>query len=718
MYRLIRARRRWRRRPSRSPGRRRAGGSRARRARPCGPRRCRGRGSRAPSADRRARRRRRRIEPPRAPPAPVRPRTSSSSETSALAAASTRTAGSDSARRATPCASGRSRASAIRTRWPPTPTTSASSPSIAPIVPRTPTDGASTGSPTASGALLRERSIERAQRPLGLRGARRTRRRGCGRAPARLARPAPVSRARPRAAGVARSGSPPAARRAPREPPRGRRAASAIASSRACAAEARTFSISAASSASRSRVRSPSSRTSARSRSAASRASSAARSAASASASSSAIRSRSGAIRPRAASTTAGSRPSRSAVCERVRRARPAERDPVERLVRLGIEPGRRVRGAVGRARPFLQLGVVRRHDRQPRLLGEPRQERLGERGSLDRIGARRELVDEDERAVGRRVEDRHQVPDVAGEGREAHLDRLLVADVGEHLVEDRQRRGRGGRAQPGLVEQRREAERLQGDRLAAGVRPAEDERSQRAEVEVDRNRGRGVEQRMARAEQPHLVADLDRRAAPAPGERAASEREVDRRGRLDQQLERRRALADGGRELAEDPLRPPRARRRRPPTGGCSARPPGTARRTASGPSRRRRGRFRARCSASSPSPPAPAAAALGDEVLLQVLAEARRAREPAQLVGDALPAVAQLAAELAKTRRGGVSKVGAVLLDAAADLLGERGERRVDRGSRARPGAAPTRRARRARPGPEPAADRDARPRSAPRW
>ena len=72
--------------------------------------------------------------------------------------------------------------------------------------------------------------------------------------------------------------------------------------------------------------------------------------------------------------------------------------------------------------------------------------------------------------------------------------------------------------------------------------------------------------------------------------------------------------------------------------------------------------------------------AAALGDEVLLQVLAEARRAREPAQLLGDALPAVAQLGAQLAQARRGVVAQVGAVLLDAAADLLGERGERAVD--------------------------------------
>ena len=128
---------------------------------------------------------------------------------------------------------------------------------------------------------------------------------------------------------------------------------------------------------------------------------------------------------------------------ERVRRARPAERDAVERRVRLRVEPRGRVGDAVGRARPLLQLRVVRRHDGQPRLLREPVEQRLRQRRALDRIGAGRELVDEDERALPRRAQDRDEVGDVAGEGREAHLDRLPVADVREHLVEDGQRRRR-----------------------------------------------------------------------------------------------------------------------------------------------------------------------------------------------------------------------------------------------------------------------------------
>ena len=124
----------------------------------------------------------------------------------------------------------------------------------------------------------------------------------------------------------------------------------------------------------------------------------------------------------------------------------------------------------------------------------------------------------------------------------------------------------RGRRAQAGLVEQRREAERLQRDGLAAGVRPADDERAQRAEVEVDRHRRRRVEQRMPRAEQPHLVRDLDRRAAPA---RARASR---RRARGRSRPPPRRAATSASRAVADrapraraGSARPPRARRPRP---------------------------------------------------------------------------------------------------------------------------------------------------------
>ena len=159
----------------------------------------------------------------------------------------------------------------------------------------------------------------------------------------------------------------------------------------------------------------------------------AARSAASASASRSAMRSRSGATPGARVGDDGRVEAQALRGRERVRRPGPAEGDAVERLVRLGIERRRRVRHAVGGARPLLQLGVVRGHDRQPSLACKPRDERLRERRALDRVGAGDDLVQQDERPVGGRVEDRHERADVAGERREAHLDRLRVADVCEH---------------------------------------------------------------------------------------------------------------------------------------------------------------------------------------------------------------------------------------------------------------------------------------------
>ena len=205
----------------------------------------------------------------------------------------------------------------------------------------------------------------------------------------------------------------------------------------------------------------------------------------------------------------------------------------------------------------------------------------------------------------------------------------------------------RGRRAQPGLVEQRREPERLQRDGLAAGVRAADHERAQRR-----RARGRSAPPRPGRA------ADGGRRAAAPrrrsrPARRASARetsphatRQVDRRRGLDERVESLRAVADAPRRARAGSAPPPRAPRRPPPTGGCSARRPRTARRRASGPSPRRRGRCPARCAGARLHREHGPAAALGDEVLLEVLAQAAgRATSCSQLLDHALPAVAQLA-------------------------------------------------------------------------
>ena len=233
------------------------------------------------------------------------------------------------------------------------------------------------------------------------------------------------------------------------------------------------------------------------------------------------------------------------------------------------------------------------------------------------------------------------------GEGRQAHLDRLLVADVGEEPVEDGQGGRCGRRAQARLVEQRRQAERLQRDGLAARVRPADHERAQSAEVEVDRYGSGRVEQRMPCADDRHFFGPLDRRPAPAPRDRPACDGEVDRRGRLDQRDERCAFSPNGRRQLAKDPFDLVALGRR--------------GLRLAVGQlddleRLDEQGLPRAGCVVDDAANAAPrarlqrehgATAALGDEVLLQVLAQPGSAREPAQLVEHALLAGAQLLAE-----------------------------------------------------------------------
>ena len=84
--------------------------------------------------------------------------------------------------------------------------------------------------------------------------------------------------------------------------------------------------------------------------------------------------------------------------------------------------------------------------------------------------------------------DDRTQVP---GEGGQRLGDRLLVADVGEDVAEDRQRgAGRRGDVQAGLVHEAQQPQRPQRDGLAAGVRAGHDERAVAlAEADVDRAR-------------------------------------------------------------------------------------------------------------------------------------------------------------------------------------------------------------------------------------
>ncbi len=157
---------------------------------------------------------------------------------------------------------------------------------------------------------------------------------------------------------------------------------------------------------------------------------------------------------------------------------------------------------------------------------------------------------------------------------------------------------------------------------------------------------------------------------------------EVDRRCRLDERDKRGCVLADGGRQLAEDPLD-------LVALGGRGLR---LAVRQLDDLQRLdEQGLSRARCVVDDAADAARRArlqrehgtsAALGDEVFLQMLAQPRRAREPAQLVDHALLARAQLFPKPAQEWGGVVAQVGAVVLDEPADLLRDWRKLRIDRG------------------------------------
>ena len=94
----------------------------------------------------------------------------------------------------------------------------------------------------------------------------------------------------------------------------------------------------------------------------------------------------------------------------------------------------------------------------RPRLLNDGD----GQRRTLDRVGARAQLIEEDEAVAIRLVQDLHDVFHMRREGRQTLLDALLVADVGQHRGKDAHGAAVvAGDMQAALRHQAEEAERL-----------------------------------------------------------------------------------------------------------------------------------------------------------------------------------------------------------------------------------------------------------------
>ena len=190
------------------------------------------------------------------------------------------------------------------------------------------------------------------------------------------------------------------------------------------------------------------------------------------------------------------------------------------------------------------------------------------------------------------------------------------------------------------------------------------------------------VEQRVARPAQHDFVALSHERSPPAAREAAAGEREVELCGGAHERDERLGLRGDERGEVAQDPrdlvalgdlglAQPVRVVDGRERLDEQRlARAGGVVHDPRHAPPGRRLQRQHG------------AAAALGHEVVLEVLGDGRVVRDLAQALGQPPAALAQLAAQAAQRRRGRVLQVGAVLLDRAPDLLGDREQRRVDPG------------------------------------
>ena len=179
--------------------------------------------------------------------------------------------------------------------------------------------------------------------------------------------------------------------------------------------------------------------------------------------------------------------------------ARRAVHQLVGRRERLGVESERGARYTLGRRRVGLQRVVMARRDDRRAARLEVIDDGDAQRASFDRICARADLVEEDERRRREAAVHRGNVGDVRRERAEARFDRLLVADIGEERSEDRQPRSvRGWNPQTGLRHQREQPRRFERYGLPAGVRTGDQQhRCRRNDLDGHRHR------RLARSRRP-----------------------------------------------------------------------------------------------------------------------------------------------------------------------------------------------------------------------
>ena len=158
--------------------------------------------------------------------------------------------------------------------------------------------------------------------------------------------------------------------------------------------------------------------------------------------------------------------------------ARHADGQAVGRAQRLHIELDGSVLHALGGQCECLQFAVMRRRQRPHTDVQQALQNRLRQRRALGRVSARAQFVEQHQIIRRHLVHDGHNRRHMPGEGGQALLDGLLVANIGEHLLKYRQFRPQIRRdLQARLRHQRQQTDRFQRNRLAARVRAGDNQR-------------------------------------------------------------------------------------------------------------------------------------------------------------------------------------------------------------------------------------------------
>ena len=199
---------------------------------------------------------------------------------------------------------------------------------------------------------------------------------------------------------------------------------------------------------------------------------------------------------------------------KRIGASRHADQKAVRRPQRRHVEFATGVLHTLCLQRIGLQLRIMRRRCNARPLAAQCLQNGHGERGALDRVRPRAELIQQDQAGCIGLFKDFDNIRHMGGKRREGLLDALFIADIRQHMVENRNLAVvRHGQQQAAHRHQRQQTNRFQRNGLAAGIRTGDHQGiKMQAEFNVGRHHLFLVDQRMARPFEFDLPLVVDQR--------------------------------------------------------------------------------------------------------------------------------------------------------------------------------------------------------------